>query len=407
MKLKISLIFALLFLSTPPVNAASITAIRPIVDLAYSGNEQVSDLLLTANSIVLIGTTEATSSSWISGNLGGTSDGFISSYSNTGALISSTRLGAAANEIATAAALDIDGSVWVVGASSALNTTTPTPTPSKLLNPDNVVLIPANPINAQLTKLNLWQINATGQLVNSYETQTAGVISPQEILITKTGVTIFGDIYEKSTVRGFHTSFTKDALFKPIIKYGSKSTQLTNAISNSDGSFTVVGRSSDLLLKSKAVTKGDAITLKVSATGALQVVARAVLKSTTRSWESIGSGLLQGGIVKYSNKNEAAVTKFSALSKPTWNSRYLAKSTALVSSGTNSWVTFISAGVISGIPTWKPKTPTPVLLQLGKKGEVISAASFAGIPVAIATNNQMGTVVITDSGTSFGLLQVN
>jgi hypothetical protein len=147
--------------------------------------------------------------------------------------------------------------------------------------------------------------------------------------------------------------------------------------------------------------------LKVSATAALQVVARAVLKSTTRSWESIGSGLLQGGIVKYSNKNEAAVTKFSALSKPTWNSRYLAKSTALVASGTNSWVTFISAGVISGIPTWKPKTPTPVLLQLGKKGEVISAASFAGTPVAIATNNQMGTVVITDSGTSFGLLQVN
>jgi hypothetical protein len=148
LKLKISLIFALLFLVTPPVNAASITAIKPIVDLAYSGNEQVSDLLLTANSIVLIGTTEAASSSWISGNLGGTSDGFISSYSNTGTLISSTRLGMAANEIATAAALDIDGSVWVVGASSALNTTTPTPTPSKLLNPDNVVLIPANPINS-------------------------------------------------------------------------------------------------------------------------------------------------------------------------------------------------------------------------------------------------------------------
>jgi hypothetical protein len=42
----------------------------------------------------------------------------------------------------------------------------------------------------------------------------------------------FGDIYEKSTVRGFHTSFTKDTLFKPIIRYGSKSTQLTNAIIN-------------------------------------------------------------------------------------------------------------------------------------------------------------------------------
>jgi hypothetical protein len=407
LKLKLSIIFALLFLTTPPVNAATISAIKPIVEIAYSGNEQVSDLLLTANSIVLIGTTEAASSSWISGNLGGTSDAFVSAYSNTGVLISGTRLGTPANEIATAAALDVDGSIWVVGASSVLNTTTPTPAPSKLLNPDNVVLTPANPVNPQLTKLNLWQISSAGQLINSYETQTAGVISPQEVLITKSGLTIFGDIYEKSTVRGFHTSFTKDGLFKPIIRYGSKSTELTNAISNSDGSFTVVGRSGDLLLKSKAVTKGDAITLKISATGTLQVVARAVLKSTTRSWESIGAGLLQGGIVKYSNKSEAAVTKFSALGKPSWNSRYLAKSTALVASGTNSWATFISAGVISGIPTWKPKTPTPVLLQLGKKGEVISATSFTGTPVAIATNNQMGTVVITDSGTSFGLLQVN
>ena len=101
------------------------------------------------------------------------------------------------------------------------------------------------------------------------------------------------------------------------------------------------------------------------------------------------------------------MTKFSALNKPSWNSRYLARSTALVATGTNSWVTFISAGAIPGLRTWKGKPVAPVLLQLGKKGELISAASFTGTPVAIARNNEMGTVVITDSGTSFGLLQVN
>jgi hypothetical protein len=233
------------------------------------------------------------------------------------------------------------------------------------------------------------------------------VISPQDLLVTKTGLVIFGDIYESANVRGFYTSFDKTTLFSPIIKYGNKLTQLTDAIPNSDGSFTVVGRSSDLLLKSRAVTKSDSITLKVSATGKLQVVARAVLGNTSRSWNSIGSGLLQGGIVRYSNKTEAAVTKFSALSKPSWNTRYLSRSTALVATGTNSWVTFVSAGVIPGLRTWKPRTPVPVLLQLGKRGELISAASFTGTPVAIGRNNEMGTVVITDSGTSFGLLQVN
>ncbi|CAB4688543.1 unannotated protein [freshwater metagenome] len=411
MKLKFfaifSLIFAMSFTIISPANAATMIPIKPVVEIPYTGNEQVSDLLLTTNSIALIGTTEAATSNPIPGNLGGASDGFISIYAKSGSLLSSTRLGGAANEIATAAALDADGSIWIVGASTVVSGTTPAPTPTKLLNPDNVPLTPSVPISSALTKLNLWQISSVGQLINSYETQTAAVISPQDLVITKTGLVIFGDIYEGANVRGFYTSFNKTTLFTPIIRYGSKSTQLTEAIPNSDGSFTVVGRSSDLLLKSRAVTKSDAITLKISATGSLQVVARAVLRNTSRGWSSIGAGLLQGGIVRYSNKTEAAVTKFSAINKPSWNTRYLSRSTALVATGTNSWVTFISAGAIPGLRTWKGKPAAPVLLQLGKKGELISAASFTGTPVAIARNNEMGTVVITDSGTSFGLLQVN
>jgi len=390
-----------------PANAATMIPIKPVVEIPYTGNEQVSDLLLTTNSIALIGTTEAATSNPIPGNLGGASDGFISIYAKSGGLVSSTRLGGAANEIATAAALDADGSIWIVGASTVVSGTTPAPTPTKLLNPDNVPLTPSVPISSALTKLNLWQISSAGQLINSYETQTAAVISPQDLVITKTGLVIFGDIYEGANVRGFYTSFNKTTLFTPIIRYGNKSTRLTEAIPNSDGSFTVVGRSSDLLLKSRAVTKSDAITLKISATGSLQVVARAVLRNTSRGWSSIGAGLLQGGIVRYSNKTEAAVTKFSAINKPSWNTRYLSRSTALVATGTNSWVTFISAGAIPGLRTWEGKPAAPVLLQLGKKGELISAASFTGTPVAIARNNEMGTVVITDSGISFGLLQVN
>jgi hypothetical protein len=196
-----------------PVNAATMIAIKPIVEIPYTGNEQVSDLLLTTTSVALIGTTEAATANPIPGNLGGSSDGFISIYTKSGSLVSSTRLGGAANEIATAAALDADGSIWIVGASTVVSANTPAPTPTKLLNPDNVPLTPSIPISSALTKLNLWQISSVGQLINSYETQTASVISPQDLLVTKTGLVIFGDVYESANVRGFYTSFDKATLF--------------------------------------------------------------------------------------------------------------------------------------------------------------------------------------------------
>jgi hypothetical protein len=407
LRFKISLLIICSFLLQPTANAASFSEVKSKVDLAYSGNEQVSDLLLSKSNILVIGTTEAATSTWIAGTLGGTSDGFISTFSNAGAPLWSLRLGGTSNEIATSAAVDADGTIWVIGASNLVVNKTPNPTPSKLLNPDNVEISPATPTNTSLTKLNLWQVSSNGQLLNSFETQTIGVVNPQKILVTQTGVSVFGSFYEKSTVKGFFTTISKTGAFAPLIKYGVKQTQLTDAIQNSDGSYSVVGKSADLLLKVKPLSKGDAISLKLSAKGVLQQVARATLKSTTRSWDSISAGLLQGGSVKYASKSEAAVTKFSALGKPTWNNRYLASSAALVATGSNSWATFVSSGVIAGVSSWKPKTPASIVLELGKKGEVISASAISGLPVAIARNNEIGTVVITDSGTSFGIVLIN
>ena len=407
MKSKFLLCILLILSIQPNASAATVVETKAKIDLTYTGNEQVSDLLLTPTSISIIGTTENATSSWISGNLNGRSDGFISTFSSTGAPLWNLRLGGANSEIATSAAVDSDGSIWIVGASAQAVNKTPVPTPTKVLNPDNVVIEPLPGSATTLNKLNLWQVSSSGQLLASYETQTAAIMNPQKLIVTSTGLAIFGDFYEKNIVKGFFVSASKAGVFNTPIKYGVKSTQFNSAVLNSDGSFTVVGRSSDLLLKVKALSKGDAISLKISNKGALQQVGRATLRSTTRSWESISTGLLQGGLVKYSNKSEAAITKFSAIGKPTWNARYLSKSSALVASGTNSWVTFVSSGAIAGVSAWKPKTATTVVLQLGKKGEVLTANSLSGAPVAIGRNNELGTVVITDSGTSFGLVLIN
>jgi len=363
--------------------------------------------VLTPVSAILIGTTESPNSPWISGNLGGLSDGFIASYSSLGAPLWNLRLGGVENEIATSAALDTDGSIWVLGASSSLITPTPKPATGQVLNPDNVIPEPVQVKNSPLNRIKLWQVSSNGGLLNSFEFISENIIDPRKILISGTNVNIFGNSYNKNDVSGFYISANKFGIFSPKVKYGVKTTKLSSAIINSDASFTVVGMSGDQLLNTKALSKLDAITIKVSASGVLQVVGRATLKSTTRNWSSISTGLLQGGKVTYSNRTEAAITKFSAINKPIWNVRYPAKSSALVASGKNSWASFISSGPIKSIPAWKPKIPTPVVLELGKKGEALNSYKLSAPAVAIAVNNEIGTVLITDSGVSFGFIVIN
>jgi hypothetical protein len=407
--LKKSFLIVLLIFSLQPLpaTAAVMKSTKPIIELPYLKADEVSDISLTPVSVVLTGTTESAISTWISGSLGGLSDGFVVSYSSLGAPLWNLRLGSSANEIATSTAIDIDGSIWVAGAGTAVTTPTPSTTQGKALNPDNVVLDPLQPGNTPLNRIKLWQVSSTGNLLNTFEVVSENIIHPKKLLISGPNLIIVGDIYEKSAVKGFYITATKTGVFSPIIKYGIKSTQINSALSSSDGSIIAVGSSGDLLLKTKPISKIDAVTLKISATGLLQQAARATLKSTTRTWSSIDSGLLQGGKVSYSNKTESAITKFSALNKPVWNVRYLSKSTALVTSGKNSWATFISNGLIKGVPTWKPKAATPVLLELGKKGEVITSYTLTAPAVAIASNNEIGTAVITDSGASFGLVLIN
>ena len=380
---------------------------KVLIELPYSKSDQVSDVVLTPVSAILIGTIESPNSTWINGNLGGASDGFIASYSSLGAPLWNLRLGGAENEIATSAAIDADGSIWVLGAATSLVTPTPKPATGPVLNPDNVVPEPGQVKNSPLNRIKLWQVSNTGRLLNSFEFVSENIINPRKIIISGANINIFGNSYNKSDVSGFYISANKFGAFSPKVKYGVKTTQISSAIINTDASFTVVGMSGDQLLKSKALSKLDAITMKTSSTGVLQVVGRATLKNTTRSWSSIGAGLLQGGKVTYSNKTESAITKFSAINKPVWNIRYSAKSSALVASGKNSWASFISSGPIKSVPAWKPKIPIPVVVELGKKGEALNSYKLSAPAVAMAVNSEIGTVLITDSGVSFGFVVIN
>jgi len=401
----ISLIFLTLIPS--PSYAISAKALKTIIDLPYSNNDQVSDIALSGKNIFLVGTTESANSNWITGVLTGLSDGFLTSYTATGLQNWSVRLGNEGNEIATSIALDNDGSIWVLGASNTVIQPSPASNSTGVLNPDNVPITPPSMPNSPINKVKLWQVSGTGILINSFEYSSTEVIYPKKILMAGSNLAILGNTYSGINSKGFFLSATKTGFFSNMVIIGSKSTQINSAIINSDQSITLIGSSGEKLLKSNSIGKIDAITAKISNIGVVQQVARATLKGTSRTWSSIDQGLLQGGKVTYSNKLEAAITKFSALNKPVWNVRYLSRSTALVAAGKNSWATFVSSGAIKGISNLKPKTPIPVILELGKKAELINAYTIASPAVVIDSNADIGTVLVTDSGKSFGLVVIN
>ena len=401
----ISLIFLTLIPS--PSYAISAKALKTIIDLPYSNNDQVSDIALSGKNIFLVGTTESANSNWITGVLSGLSDGFLTSYTATGLQNWSIRLGNEGNEIATSIALDNDGSIWVLGASNTVIQPSPASNSTGVLNPDNVPITPPSMPNSPINKVKLWQVSGTGILINSFEYSSTEVIYPKKILMAGSNLAILGNTYSGINSKGFFLSATKTGFFSNMVIIGSKSTQINSAIINSDQSITLIGSSGEKLLKSNSIGKIDAITAKISNIGVVQQVARATLKGTSRTWSSIDQGLLQGGKVTYSNKLEAAITKFSALNKPVWNVRYLSRSTALVAAGKNSWATFVSSGAIKGISNLKPKTPIPVILELGKKAELINAYTIASPAVVIDSNADIGTVLVTDSGKSFGLVVIN
>ena len=401
----ISLIFLTLIPS--PSYAISAKALKTIIDLPYSNNDQVSDIALSGKNIFLAGTTESANSNWITGVLTGLSDGFLTSYTATGLQNWSVRLGNEGNEIATSIALDNDGSIWVLGASNTVIQPSPASNSTGVLNPDNVPITPPSMPNSPINKVKLWQVSNTGILINSFEYSSTEVIYPKKILMAGSNLAILGNTYSGINSKGFFLSANKTGVFSNMVIIGSKSTQINSAIINSDQSITLIGSSGEKLLKSNSIGKIDAITAKISNIGVVQQLARATLKGTSRTWSSIDQGLLQGGKVTYSNKLEAAITKFSALNKPVWNVRYLSRSTALVAAGKNSWATFLSSGAIKGISNLKPKTPIPVILELGKKAELINAYTIASPAVVIDSNADIGTVLVTDSGKSFGLVVIN
>lgn len=62
-----------------------------------------------------------------------------------------------------------------------------------------------------------------------------------------------------------------------------------------------------------------------------------------------------------------------------------------------------TAKALIGIPSWKPKRPTPVLIQYSKLGSKRAVNSFQGLPLFVFYKSSIGVIVGSESPTGFGI----
>ena len=307
-------------------------------------------------------------------------------------------LDSASPSVATAAAVDAAGNIWIAGSTSLLRAT-PAPTTS-VLNPDKTTPTP-DIFSADLNAFSLWSINATTQGLTQYSLQLESPILINAITVDKTGITAVGS--SGAVIR----SDLLGKISKPIF-IGTDATNFESVISHSDGTATLVGSSAETLGAKKLVGKIDGVIVKLSKAGKVINVVRSSAPKASRSWNSASSTLLLAGDVVTGAKIESAVTKFSYSYVPTWTYRFLSTGTSFVAGSTYAFIQSTSA--ITQLSNWSPKSPQALLLTFDSKG-VISGGYSAPVDqkqvLGLYASKDLGLFCITSSAESVSIFTLN
>ncbi|CAB4754400.1 unannotated protein [freshwater metagenome] len=70
---------------------------------------------------------------------------------------------------------------------------------------------------------------------------------------------------------------------------------------------------------------------------------------------------------------------------------------ATIKAGVNNLKSFISKTTIIGIPSWRAKSPTPVIVKYTKAGKVLAANSFTGKVKKVLWQSGIGAVVLVET----------
>jgi len=389
----ISFVLLATLLVTPVAHSApKKLAVKPMQLLATLGTpEEVSGAVISGKSIVVFGTKA--------------SKAYARAIDPTGKELWNLALDQSAASIATAAAVDPAGDIWIAGATPMAMGLTP-PATATPLNPDNAV-IPPNVFIGDLHAVTIWKISASGSLIFTNTLPTSYVLFPTAVSVDKAGASVVGIMATEKGNAGFLANTDIAGVFSKLLQIGQVATTAESVVRHSDGTFTVAGSSSETLAGKKVAGISDGVLIKVSKALKITSVVRSSVAKGKRVWNSASNTLLLTGEVTAAGKTETAVTKFSNAFAPTWTYRF--PSTGPAVSGSVNQAFFISTGAISQL-NWSPKAPTPLLLTFDSKG-VISGADSAPAGqsevLSVLNSKELGVLALTSSAESVSIFTPN
>ena len=364
-------------------------SVKPMQLLTTVGTpDEVSGAVVSGKSIIVFGTKS--------------SKAYARAIDVTGKEIWNLSLDQSAASIATAAAVDSVGDIWVSGATplaTGLAVPTPTATP---LNPDNAA-IPPSVFVGNLQAITIWKVSAAGSLMSTHTFPTSSVLFPTAISVDKNGASVVGIIANEKGNAGFLVNTDSLGVFTKLLQIGATSTTADAVVRHADGTLTVAGSSSETLAGKKVVGVTDGILVKVSKALKITSVVRSSVAKGKRIWNGASSSLLLTGEVMAAGKTESAVTKFSMSFVPSWTYRFASTGPTLSASSTQAF--FISTGAIAQL-NWNPKTPTPLLITFDSKG-IITAADSGPIGqtevLGLIISKEIGVLALTSSAESVSI----
>jgi hypothetical protein len=372
------------FLFTPAANSApKKISVKPMQLVTTVGTpDEVSGVVISGKSLIVYGSKA--------------SKAYARAVDTTGKELWNLSLDQSPASIATAAAVDSAGDIWIAGATPlALGLTPPSPAATPV-NPDNAAATPTTTVG-NLQAVTIWKLTAAGVLASTNTLPTSSVVFPTAISVDRNGASIVGIIGTEKGSAGFFVNSDKAGVFGKLLQIGSVSTTTDAVVRHTDGSFTVAGSSSETLAGKKVAGATDGVLIKISKALKITSVIRSSAVKGKRIWNSATSTLLLGGEVVAGGKTETAITKFSSSFAPTWTYRFASTGPAVTVGST--YAAFISTGATPQL-NWNPKVATPLLLTFDAKG-AITAADSGPIGqkevLGAVLSKELGLLVVTSS----------
>ena len=364
-------------------------SVKPMQLLTTIGTpDEVSGAVVSGKSIIIFGTKS--------------SKAYARAIDRTGKELWNLTLDQSAASVATSAAVDSAGDIWIAGATPlalGLNPPASTATP---VNPDNAV-IPPSVFIGDLQAVSIWKVSAAGALLFTNTLPTSSVLFPTAITVDKNGASVVGIIANEKGNAGFLANADATGAFSKLLQIGAVSTTADAVARHGDGSFTVAGSSAETLAGKKVAGITDGILVKISKALKITTVVRSSVAKGKRIWNSASNSLLLAGEVVAGGKTESAITKFSLAYAPSWSYRFASTGPTLSASATQAF--FISTGAVAQL-NWNPKTPTPLLLTFDSKG-LITAADSGPIGqkevLGLLISKEFGVLALTSSTESVSI----